>query len=179
MELKGKCNHFNKELRGLLLLYLIITSIGFFSSLQFVQVTTTGTPKGIEENYLGNEADFEAEEMKFAKTEKQILNIVHAHMLSMGMLFFILSLILATTPIGGFWRKFLLFEPLVSVFLTFGGIYFLWKGILWMKYIIMISGGLMTLSYIISMMISSYHLVVKKTAKQSSGSPSHTLSNPQ
>lgn len=163
MVLKGSIQNFPKEIRILILVYLTVTSIGFVSALQFVNTTTEGgRPKGIEENYLGNEDDLEAVEMKFAKSEKQILNIVHAHMLSMGMLFLILALLVATTPLKGVIRKLLLFEPLISVLLTFGGIYFLWKGILWMKYIIMISGIAMTLSYVVSLLVVGYWAIKSK-----------------
>lgn len=162
MQLKGKLLNASRELKSLIAIYLVITSIGFLSALQFVDLTTSGTPKGIQENYLGNEEDLEATEMKFAMSERQILNIVHAHMLSMGMLFFILALLVATTPVGGILRKTLLFEPLVSVFLTFGGIYFLWKGILWMRYVVLVSGLLMTLSYILSLLILLYWLFKRK-----------------
>ncbi len=162
MHLKGKLLDTSREIKILIVIYLIITSTGFLSALQFVDLTTSGTPKGIQENYLGNEEDLEATDMKFMMPERQILNIVHAHMLSMGMLFFILALLVATTPIGGLLRKTLLFEPLVSVFLTFGGIYWLWKGILWMRYVVMVSGVLMTLSYIVSLVILLYWLLKRK-----------------
>ncbi|MEM1340451.1 MAG: hypothetical protein AAF717_19525 [Bacteroidota bacterium] len=158
MQLKGKLLETSRETRSLIVLYLVITSIGFLSALQFVDRTTSGTPKGIQENYLGNEEDLQATELKFAMSERQILNIIHAHMLSIGMLFFILALLVATTPLGGILRKLLLFEPLVSVFLTFGGIYWLWKGILWMRYVVMLSGILMTLSYILSIVVLGYWL---------------------
>ncbi|WP_350287865.1 hypothetical protein [uncultured Croceitalea sp.] len=162
MQLKGKIFGFSKDTKVLLGIYLLITSIGFLSALQFVNVTTEGSPQGIEENYLGNEDDFEAEELKFAKSEKQVLNIVHAHMLSMAMLFLVLALLVALTPIDGFFRRFLLLEPIISVLLTFGGIYLLTKGFLWMKYIIMISGMLMTVSFVVSVLIVAYWLVKKQ-----------------
>lgn len=133
-----------------MVLYLLVTSIGFISALTFVDVTTENRPMGIQENYLGNEDDPEAKEMKFEKSEKQILNIIHTHMLAVGMLFFILAFLFSLTPIEGFLRKLLLFEPLMSVLFTFGGIYLLWRGILWMKYVIMISGLLMSASYVVS-----------------------------
>ena len=164
MALFGNIQTFPKEIKWLILLYLIVTSIGFLSALQFVNTTTAGgSPKGIEENYLGNEDDLEAEELKFAKSEKQILNIVHAHMLSMGMLFFILAFLVATTPVKNPIRKVLLYEPLISVLLTFGGIYFLWRGMLWMKYVILVSGIAMTISYVVSVGILIYWLFKRKT----------------
>lgn len=155
---------FPREIKALIALFLIVVSTGFLSALQFVNLTTDGNPKGIEENYLGNEEDLEAAEMKFAKSERQILNIVHTHVLAMGMLFFILALLISTTPIKSFWRIFLLIEPLISVLLTFGGIYLLFKGILWMKYVIMVSGLLMTFSFIASVLAILFWLY-KKTDK--------------
>ncbi|AWX43916.1 hypothetical protein HME9304_00914 [Flagellimonas maritima] len=155
---------FPREIKVLIALFLIVVSTGFLSALQFVNLTTDGNPKGIEENYLGNEEDLEAAEMKFAKSERQILNIVHTHVLAMGMLFFILALLISTTPIKSFWRSFLLIEPLISVLLTFGGIYLLFKGILWMKYVIMVSGLLMTFSFIVSVLVILFWLY-KKTDK--------------
>lgn len=152
---------FPKDIKILIGIFLVVLSVGFISALQFVHVTTETSPKGIQENYLGNEEDLEAEEMKFKKNEKQLLNIVHAHILSMGLIFFILALLVATTPIEGFARKFLLLEPLISVLMTFGGIFFLWKGVFWMKYVVMVSGGLMTVSFILSVSVIFYGLLGK------------------
>ena len=142
-------------------IFLLVVSTGFLSALQFVDRTTSGTPSGIEENYLGNEEDPQAVEMKFEKSEKQILNIIHTHMLAMGTLFLILALLVATTPVSGNLRAILLTEPLLSVLITFGGIYFLWKQVTWMKYVVLVSGMFMTLSFIASVLLVGYWLVRK------------------
>lgn len=161
IETPASITSFSKEMKTLILIYLLITSIGFLSALQFVNLTTEGNPTGIEENYLGNEQDLEAIEMKFAKSEKQILNIVHAHMLSLSMLFLILAILVAYTPLGGSLRSILLLEPMISVLMTFGGIYLLTKGVIWMKYIVLISGIAMVISYILSVSIVVYWLLRK------------------
>ncbi|WP_422081845.1 hypothetical protein [Ulvibacterium sp.] len=158
MQFYCSIQHFPKEVKLVIGIFLVVLSIGFLSALQFVSVTTEASPQGIQENYLGNEEDLEAEEMKFKKNEKQLLNIIHSHILSMGLIFFVLALLVTTTPIKGFFRRFLLLEPLLSVLATFGGIYFLWKGVLWMKYVVMISGGLMTISFVISVIVIFYGL---------------------
>ncbi len=163
MLVRGSISNFSKELKWLIGLYLFVTSIGFLSAIQFVSVTTAGTPRGIEENYLGNEDDLEAVEMKFAKSERQILNIVHAHVLSMAMLFLILAMLVATSPVSGPLRKLLIIEPMVSVFFTFGGIYFLTKGILWMTYVVMVSGIMMTISFVLSVFLVAYGLIKRPT----------------
>jgi len=46
-----------------------------------------------------------------------------------------------------------MFEPFLSIILTFWGIYFLWSGHIWFKYIIMVSGLAMTVSLILSSVI--------------------------
>jgi hypothetical protein len=56
-------------------------------------------------------------------------------------------------------------EPFVSVVLTFGGLYLLWKDMLWMTYIVMFSGILMTLTYTLSVLIILVQLFKNKTSK--------------
>ncbi|MBT8178534.1 MAG: hypothetical protein KJO68_05335, partial [Eudoraea sp.] len=59
-------------------------------------------------------------------------------------------------------KIFLTLEPFFSVVFTFGGIYLLWMGHLWMKYIVMVSGLLMTLTYIVASGIVLYQLLFVK-----------------
>jgi uncharacterized membrane protein len=80
----------------------------------------------------------------------------------MSVIFFLLALILSTTSINKQIKHFLMFEPFISVVLTFGGIYFLWKGFIWVKYVIMFSGILMTLSYTLAVILIIQQLFVKK-----------------
>ncbi|WP_299888849.1 hypothetical protein [uncultured Lacinutrix sp.] len=162
MQLNGLIYTFPKELKLLLIAFVIVLSIGFFTGLLFVNETSTANPNGIEEQYLGNEDNEDAIEMKFKKTDKQMLNIVHSHILSMALIFFLLGLILSTTQLQYRYKVFLMVEPFISVILTFGGIYFLWKGITWMKYVVMISGTLMTLSFSFSALIILRQLLLQK-----------------
>ena len=46
----------------------------------------------IETHYLGNENDEDAEIMKFKKNEREILTIVHGHILSMSVIFFFIGI---------------------------------------------------------------------------------------
>lgn len=163
-QFSGKINELPREIRILIGVFLFVLSVGFLSALQFVNVTTESSPTGIEENYLGNEEDFEAVEMKFKKNETQMLSILHTHILSMAVIFFILSFLLSLTSVKGFFRKFLLVEPMLSVLFTFGGIYLLWLGVLWMKYVIIISGALMVLSFVVSVGRIYWELFSKKNA---------------
>ena len=162
MELNGLIYTFPKELKLLIGAFIILLSLGFFTGLLFVGETSSANPNGIEEQYLGNEHDEEAEVMKFKKSDQEMLTLVHNHILSMSIIFFLVGLLLSTTQLNKKLKLFLMIEPFVSVLLTFGGIYLLWKGTLWMTYIVMFSGVLMTLTYSLSVIIILTQLFKKK-----------------
>ncbi len=162
MQLNGLIHTFPKEIKLLLSAFVIVLSVGFFSGLLFVNETSSANPNGIEEQYLGNENDEEAKVMKFKKSDKEMLSIVHGHILSMALIFFLLGLILSTTKLNFKLKVFLMVEPFISVILTFGGMYLLWKGLTFMKYVVMLSGILMTLSYTLSVLIILKQLYFKK-----------------
>jgi len=159
MQIHGLLNQFPKEIKSLIFVFVIVLSIGFYGGLSFVNTTTSMNVSGIETNYLGNESDEEAEVMKFKKSKREILTIVHNHILSMSVIFFLLSLLLSTTSINKKFKYFLMIEPFISVLLTFGGIYFLWSGILWFKYIIILSGLFMTFSFVVSSLIILFQIL--------------------
>ncbi|AOW19651.1 hypothetical protein [Urechidicola croceus] len=162
MQIHGTIHSFPKEIKTLILVFLVILSIGYFTGLVFVNDTSSANPDSIQEHYLGNENDDNAQVMKFKKSEREMLTLVHNHILSLSLIFFVLALILSTTSINKKIKHFLMFEPLVSVVLTFGGIYLMWMGITWFKYIVMISGTLMTLSYISAVILIITQLFKKK-----------------
>ena len=153
MLLNGFIQTLPKEIKLLIGAFLIVLSIGFYTGLMFVSETSSADPNGIEEQYLGNEADEEATTMKFKKSEKEMLSIVHSHMLSMSIIFFLVGIILSFTNLNIKAKLFLMIEPFFSVILTFGGIYLLWKGMLWMKYVVVFSGTLMTLTFTLAIVI--------------------------
>jgi hypothetical protein len=143
--------------------FVLIINIGYFSALMMVENTTSMSSTGIQENYLGNEADENAVEMKFQKSESQVLGIIHSHILSMSMIFLLMGIFISLTKMSQKIKLFLMLEPFVSIIITFGGIYFLWKGITWFKYIIIFSGSLMTLTLLVSSLIIYYQLLFSKS----------------
>ncbi|MDY7396585.1 hypothetical protein UMM65_15140 [Aureibaculum sp. 2210JD6-5] len=162
MKINGLILTFPIELKLLIGAFLIVLSVGFYTGLLFVNETSTVQPNGIEENYLGNEDVEDAEVMKFKKSPKEMLSIVHSHILSMSLIFFLLGLILSITKLSKKIKLFLMIEPFFSVLFTFGGLYLLWKEMLWMKYVVMFSGTLMTLSFTVSVLIIFSQLVRKQ-----------------
>ena len=138
--------------------YIVALSFGYISGYKYLFRTTEMKPNGIEVNYNGNEEDEHAEKMVFRKPEKEMLTIIHTHATSMAQIFFCLGLVLLFAKIPEKLKTILLVEPFVSIILTFGGIWLLWKGVLWMKYIVMFSGIIMTLSVFAIVLILLWQL---------------------
>ena len=164
MQLNGLIYTLPKELKLLIAAFVVVLSVGFYTGLLFVGETSSVEPHGIEEQYLGNEADEDATIMKFKKSEREMLTIIHTHILSMAFIFFLLGLILVSTNLNKKFKIFLLIEPFVSVMLTFGGLYFLWMGLTWMRYVVMFSGILMTFTFATSTIIILMQLLRSKSA---------------
>lgn len=162
MQLHGIIHRFPKHIKLFIAAFVIVLSIGYITGLMFVNETDSTSPNGIEENYLGNEEDEDANVMKFEKSDREMLTTLHSHILSMSFIFFFLGSILAITSLPKRVKSFLMIEPFISILLTFGGIYFLWKGFLWMKYIVMISGIVMTGVFIIASISILFQLLKKE-----------------
>ncbi len=161
MRYNGLLYAFPKEIKIFIGSFVVVLSIGFYTGLLFVNQTSTTTPSGIEENYLGNEEDEAAEEMKFKKGQREMLTIIHTHILSMSLIFFLLGGLVWIAKLPKGLKLFLTIEPFISVMLTFGGIYFLWIGMLWMKYVVVFSGILMTATFTVSAFLVLYQLGAK------------------
>tara|TARA_R110000787_G_scaffold41071_17_gene101685 strand:- start:229 stop:720 length:492 start_codon:yes stop_codon:yes gene_type:complete len=144
MQLHGLIHTFPKHIKIFIAAFVIVLSIGYLTGLLFVNETDSTSPNGIEENYLGNENDEDAAVMKFHKSDREMLTTLHSHILSMSFIFFFLGALVAITSLPKKLKYFLMIEPFFSIILTFGGIYFLWQGMFWMKYIVMVSGIVMT-----------------------------------
>jgi len=159
--LHGKIHQLPKPAKLLVGFFILTLSFGYFVGLRFVNENTNSTVEGIEEHYLGNEADEEAEVMKFKKAEKEIITTVHNHVISMSLIFLALGGILLLTSLPQKLKKFLIVEPFISIILTFGGIWLLWSGVLWFKYIVIFSGILLTLTFTTSVLLILLQLLKK------------------
>lgn len=70
MQLEGLIYSLPKQVKIFCTAFIVALSIGYYSGLLFVSSTTENTPKGIEENYLGNEDDTETDTLKFKESVK-------------------------------------------------------------------------------------------------------------
>ena len=150
-------------LRVMTACFLVVLSVGFFTGIRFVGETDSTTPDGIIEHYNGNEQDEDVMLMKFKKSAQEMLTIVHTHILSMSMLFFLTGFLLAQTPINERLKLFLIIEPFASILLTFGGLYLIWFGVDWFRYVVIFSGIAMTLAYSAAVFIIIKYLQLFKS----------------
>jgi uncharacterized membrane protein SpoIIM required for sporulation len=150
-------------LRVMTACFLVVLSVGFFTGIRFVGETDSTTPDGIIEHYNGNEQDEDVMVMKFKKSAQEMLTIVHTHILSMSMLFFLTGFLLAQTPINERLKLFLIIEPFASILLTFGGLYLIWFGVDWFRYVVIFSGIAMTLAYSAAVFIILKYLQLFKS----------------
>ncbi len=167
MKYNGLLASFPKEIKVFIGTFVIVLSIGFYTGLLFVSQTGTYHASGIEENYLGNESSEAAEIMKFKKSPREMLTIIHTHILSMSFIFFLLGGLVWLADLPKKLKFFLTIEPFISVILTFGGIYFLWLGMTSMKYVIMVSGILMTINFVGSTFLVLFQLMKKSVLYES------------
>jgi hypothetical protein len=162
MQLHGLIHTLPRYVKQFVAAFVIVLSVGYFIGLNFVRQTDSTDTKGLVENYLGNEDAEDLTVMKFKKGEREMLTILHTHILSISFIFFMLGGLVAITSLPPKLKSFLMIEPFVSILLTFGGIYFMWKGMLWMKWIVMVSGILMTVVYVVAAGAVLLQLVVSE-----------------
>ena len=136
--------------RNLLIAFVITLSFGYATGMYYLTLTSGLQTQSIEENYLGNEADEAALEMKFKKPEKEVVSIIHSHVISFSLIFLAIGGLLLLTSYPPRLKSILVIEPFISIILTFGGIWLMWQGVAWMKYVIIISGTFMNLAYVVT-----------------------------
>lgn len=157
----GSIRKFPKPVKWFIALFLVILSFGFSSGVKFVDHTTHITPIGIQENYLGNEDNQEAEVMKYEKTRQEMLTMLHTHVMSLSLVFFITGMLVFLSKANLTLKRVLAIEPLLSIIFTFGGIYLMWVGVTWMKYVVLISGILMAACFTSGVLLILWNLTQK------------------
>ena len=125
--------------RKFLIAFILCLSIGYSYGLYYISISSGFSSETVKENYLGNEENEEAETMKFKMSEKEVISIIHTHIISFSLIFLALGFLLFQSSMPTKLISFLSLEPFASIILTFGGIWFMWKGIFWMKYIVILS----------------------------------------
>ena len=157
--MKTKLNQLDKNLRIFIASYLIVLGIGVTTGLIYIYLTTSMTPSGTVEQYIGNDDDWEP---KLAKEFIDLISQAHTHIITFSFIFLSMGLIfIKNSIIKGTLKLFLIIEPFFSIIITFGGFFILRYVSSGFVYVIIISSTLMYLCFYIMMFISLYDLLIK------------------
>ena len=102
---------FAKPIKMFLFAFLVALSVGYFTGLNFLRQTESVTPQEVIANYNGNEDKPEAETMKFKKGKREMMTIIHTHILSLSFIFFMLGILVWGTDQSTNLKLFLTVEP--------------------------------------------------------------------
>ena len=147
----------DKNLKKILIYYLITLGVGFSLGLLYVYLNSEFSSSGMIEQYLGNNDDWEP---KLPKTLQDLVSHTHEHITMFSIIFLSLGIIfLYNSTIKGFWKRFLMIEPFLSIIITFGGFFIIRYISVNFSYIIMISSILMYLCFYVMLIVSLYELM--------------------
>jgi len=156
------------SLKGLLLVFIFSVLFGYGISLILLTSTSSLTPGGIEENYLGNESNHErGTTMKFKKSSQEMLITLHTHVFTLSILFLICSFLLFFTGISKRLKYFLMVEPIVSLMITFGSLVLMWQGWTFFKYLAVVSGVAMHSIFLLSLFFIIRELYFARVVQES------------
>ena len=158
----------NEKLKAFLSVFLIVLSCGIFLGLAFLFHSTSFMTSVTTEQLVKSkdyvEEDFGIDESK-AKSTGELLMTTHNHILGFSFIFLFVGIIFYfNSVIDGFWKTFLLIEPLISIIVSFGSMWavrLIWDGFI---YLTVFSALLMYLSYFLMVIISLYDLNLKRYA---------------
>ena len=148
----------DKNLKKILIYYLITLGVGFSLGVLYVYLNSEFSSLGITEQYLGNNDDWEP---KLPKTLQDLVSHTHEHITMFSIIFLSLGLIfLYNNTIKGFWKRFLMLEPFVSIIITFGGFFVLRYVTINFSYMIIISSLLMYICFYVMLFVCLYELII-------------------
>ena len=148
----------DKNLKKILIYYLVTLGVGFSLGVFYVYLNSEFSSSGMVEQYLGNNDEWKP---KLPKTLKDLVSHTHEHITMFSIIFLSLGLIfLYNNTIKGFWKRFLILEPFVSIIITFGGFFIIRYVTTSFSYIIMISSLLMYICFYVMLFISLYELII-------------------
>jgi len=135
--------------RKLIAVFISVAFTGFLIGVIFLEVTTHMTANGIVTQYKGvsKEQMSQVEEMKFPKPAKDMLVTTHNHIMGLSTLFAVVGFLFLHTGDGEKWRMYVAAEPLISLVVTFGGLWivrYLWSPFV---YVVLLSGILMVSTF--------------------------------
>lgn len=161
-----KLHQLDNTLKKLLTAYVLVLTIGMGIGIVFLMKSTNASAEGTIERWNGSkesEDQFFVQE-NYAKPIDEMLITTHNHIFGFAFIFISIGLIFYfNSTISGFWKSFLLVEPLVSTVVTFGSIWLMRFVSEKFVYLTVVSAILLYASYFVMFIICFYELNVKKS----------------
>mgnify|MGYP001162612323 FL=1 len=160
-----KLYEFPNKLKLLCFLIVFNITVGVGVGLYYVGYTTQYSSIGTSEHFAGSKVsdDFDIPD-KYPKPFSELLNTTHTHVISLTFIFLIIGgIFYFNSIITGSMKTILIIEPFISIIVTFGGIWlvrFIHPGF---SYLVILSGILMYLSFIIMASTIFYELSIKSS----------------
>lgn len=156
-------NLFSNSFRNLLIIYLMVIAIGVGVGIIYLFQQSQITPRGIVENYKGSEVDEEFEiQDKYSKSLPAMLISTHNHILGLAPIILSLCIIYYLLNFKNKVSTFLMVEPLISLFITFGSLWLVRYVDSSFVILTILSGIMMYLSIYLLIFISIVNLVTNK-----------------
>lgn len=151
--------------------FLVVLTIGYAIGLFFVEHQTSFTPRGVQEQFIGNEES--AKEIRYPKSANEMFVFMHNHILSMSLVFLALNTLFYFTSAPPKLKVVLMVEPFAAILTTFGGIALVrYSSDAW-SWLVVLSGVLLFASYvvIVGMILNDlWHRSTNETNQKSSRS---------
>jgi len=150
MEIIPTLPYWPAPIKKLVFTFVLIAFVGVVFGGVMIEVTTHLTPQGVIHEYKGMKKSemSQAKEMKFPKSAKEMLITTHNHILGLSSLFLIIGfLYLSAVDETGWLQVSVAVEPLISLVVTFGGLWivrYLWPPFV---YVVILSGTLMIATF--------------------------------
>jgi len=159
-----KLYRIEKPLKRILTIFLITLTCGVIVGLIFLYQTTGYSDEATVNRINGSKVENEFDIPDYyPKPVSELLITTHNHIIGFSFIFFIIGgIFYFNSTVTGFWKSFLIIEPLISILITFGslwGIRFIHTGFV---YVTIASSTLIYTSYILMAAIIFYELNFKK-----------------
>ena len=155
-----------KQLKIFLTVFLLVLTIGIMFGLFFLFHTTSfsssKTTERLSVNSENIEEDFGINEAPVRSTG-ELLTTTHNHILGFSFIFFFVGgIFYFNSIIKGFWKIFLMTEPMISTVVSFGSMWLVRYYSDNYIYLTILSAVVMYISFFIMTLISIYELTLKK-----------------
>ena len=162
-----KLHQLESSLKKFLSVFVIVLSIGVLMGLIYLSQTTKYSPKKAIERFNGSQVNTKDDILDIPETYpkpiSEMLITTHNHIIGFSLLFFAIGLIFYfNSVINGFWKLFLIIEPLVSIIVTFGSIWGMRYISKYFVYLAALSSTFLYLSFFTMALIILYELLFKK-----------------